>query len=359
MNKPNLLVIDDDILARETFAALLVDSGYELAYASSGLEGIEKASTLHPEVILLDVMMPGMDGYEVCRRLRANPQLAEVPIIMVTAMDDRDSRLVGLDAGADDFLAKPIDSLELEIRLRTLKRVSRYRHLLNGREKLDDAYQQIEEQNAELKLLSEGVLNALETEHRHLAMELHDEIGQLLTGLKMLLENQKEADQADRLKFLDQALEITDELLHRVRELSLDLRPTVLDDFGLLAALDWLFQRFQHQTTMRIHHNINPLDERRFPKAIETASFRLIQESLTNIVRHAGVEEATVTMRIEPEMLHITVIDSGTGFDPQQLPVGHSAGISGMRERVRLAGGQFSIQSMPGDGTLITAEFPL
>lgn len=359
MTEPVLLIIDDDPIARETLTALLGGSGYRIEEAASGPEGIRKASLLRPEVILLDIMMPGMDGYEVCRRLRGDPQLAEVPIIMVTALDDRASRLRGLEAGADDFLSKPFDSAELEIRLRTLNQVARYRRLLEERARLEETQRQLEAQNAELKRLSQEILLAQENERRRLALELHDEVGQSLTGLKLLLDHQEGAALPVLQAICAQALEITTDLLYRVRELSLDLRPTVLDDFGLLAALDWLFKRFSQQTSLRISHNIAPLDERRFPKAVETAAFRLVQEALTNIVRHAGVQEATVTLVIEPDWLEITIVDAGAGFDPQQIPPGHSTGISGMRERVRLAGGEFSIQSAPGEGTLIAARFPL
>ncbi len=359
MSEPILLVIDDDPVARQALTALLSASGYSIEEAASGPEGIRKAALLHPEVILLDVMMPGLDGYEVCRRLRDDPALAETPIIMITALDDRESRLRGLEAGADDFLSKPFDSAELEIRLRTLKKVARYRHLLEERARLAEAYRQLEAQNAELKRLSEEVLLVQENERRRLAMELHDEVGQMLTGLKLLLENRENADPPALQALCGRALEITTDLLARVRELSLDLRPTVLDDFGLLAALDWLFKRFEQQTALRVSHNIDPFDERRFPKAIETAVFRLIQEALTNIVRHAGVQEATVTLNIEPDRLEVTILDSGAGFDPGQISPARSTGLSAMRERVRLAGGDFHLQSAPGEGTLISARFPL
>jgi signal transduction histidine kinase len=359
MKAPSLLIIDDDALARETLAALLVGSGYNLEFAHSGADGIKVASAVDPEVILLDLMMPDMDGFEVCRILRENPKHAEVPIILVTALDDRETRLRGLDSGADDFLSKPIDSLELEIRLNTLKQVARYRHLIAERRKVDRIRQKLETQNKELQKLSAQVLEAHEAENRHLAMELHDEVGQMLTGLKMLLENGKGLDQPGQAEVLNQGVVITDDLLHKVRELTLNLRPTVLDDFGLWSALDWLFQRVHKQTGLLIKHNIDPLDERRFPRTIETACFRMVQESLTNIVRHANVHEATVIVDDKRQMLRISVLDSGTGFDMQKLPAGNSVGVSGMRERVKLAGGKFNVHTSPGEGTLVSAEFRL
>ncbi len=359
MNEPLLLVIDDDPVARETIRVLLTHSEYRLEFAASGAEGIEKAARIHPEVILLDVMMPGMDGFTVCRSLRADPFLSEVPIIMITALDDRGSRLSGLEVGADDFLTKPFDILELEIRLRSLQRVARYRHLVEEREKLFKASQQMEVQNEALKRLSEQCLNSQESEQRRLAMELHDEIGQTLTGLKRILESLAGAEPSEREETAARALEITNELLKKVRELSLDLRPAVLDDFGLLTALTWLFQRVAQQAGLHVDHNIDPLDERRFPAAIETACFRITQEALTNIIRHAGVKQAAVRLKIDPERLSLSIRDSGSGFDTGQPAGGSSLGISGMRERTRLAGGKFSLESTPGTGTVIHAEFPL
>jgi PAS domain S-box-containing protein len=128
-----ILIVDDEPTGRETMAALLHTQGYQLAFANDGFAALEQASALLPDVILLDVMMPGMDGFEVCRRLRATAGLAEVPIIMVTALDDRDSRLQGIESGADDFISKPFDRVELRTRIGAITRLNRYRRLLHER----------------------------------------------------------------------------------------------------------------------------------------------------------------------------------------------------------------------------------
>jgi DNA-binding response OmpR family regulator len=122
-----ILIVDDEPAGRDTLEALLMAQGYNLAFASNGPEALAKAAELTPDLILLDVMMPGMDGFEVCRRLRTDPLLTEVPVIMVTALDDRDSRLRGIEAGADDFVTKPFDRAELRARVRTITRLNRYR----------------------------------------------------------------------------------------------------------------------------------------------------------------------------------------------------------------------------------------
>ncbi len=354
-----ILVIDDEKIARLTLGALLEGSGYHLEMAENGEQGLKMARKLRPDVILLDVMMPGMDGYEVCRRLRMDPKLAEVPIFMITALDDRNSRLAGLNAGADDFLTKPFDSLELTIRLNALKRVDRYRHLLNERDRLKEALDELSLKNKQLRRLSQQVLAAQERERRMVAVELHDEVGQMITALKLILEQQNNPSGADMNMLLAEARTITNDLFVRVREMSLNLRPTVLDDFGLCPALEWLFKRFTAQTGINIYHNVNPMEERRFDKTIETAVFRIVQEALTNIARHAGVHEASITLSIEPKHLQVSISDAGVGFDVKQLPSGASSGLSGMEERVTLAGGVFSLHSAPEDGTLITADFDL
>lgn len=350
-----ILVIDDELITRTTLAALLEKPNYCVEMAEDGIQGIEMAKQIKPDVILLDVMMPSMNGYDVCKCIRSDPDIAEVPIIMITALDDHDVKLNGLVAGADDFLAKPFDTLELEIRLHTLRHVDRYRHLLNEREKSREALAELSEKNQQLQVLSRQVLDAQENERRHVAVELHDEIGQLITGLKLILERNGD----DKHTQLAEARAVTNELMQRVREISLNLRPAVLDDFGLPAALNDLFKRFTRQTKITIHHNINPLDERRFDKAIEIAVFRVAQEATTNIARHAGVNEASVLLTIAPNHMRISIADSGKGFyiNPKNMSV--STGLSGMAERVNMAGGHFSLQSAPGKGTLVLADFDL
>jgi PAS domain S-box-containing protein len=131
-----ILIVDDNVSVHETLAALLADQNYYLVFAASGSEGLRAAAALKPDAILLDVMMPDMDGFEVCQRLRNDPELAQIPVIMITVLDDRASRLQGLAAGADEFLAKPFDRIELLIRLATITRLSRYRLLLEERTQL-------------------------------------------------------------------------------------------------------------------------------------------------------------------------------------------------------------------------------
>ncbi|NTW98281.1 MAG: response regulator, partial [Oscillochloris sp.] len=135
-----ILVADDEPVARELITNYLARDGHRLHTATNGVECLRMARELLPDLILLDVMMPTMDGLETCQRLRADPLLAEVPVVIISTLDDRTSRLNGIAAGADDFLTKPIDSLELRVRVQSIVRLNRYRKLHESRRELEVAY---------------------------------------------------------------------------------------------------------------------------------------------------------------------------------------------------------------------------
>ena len=134
--RSTILIVDDEIVSRYTVEMLLESEGYNLVFAENGEEALKKAIELIPDLMLLDVMMPGMNGFQVCQQLRANPRLAELPVVMVTALDDRESRLRGIEVGADDFMTKPFDQAELRARVRTITRLNRYRRLVETEEQL-------------------------------------------------------------------------------------------------------------------------------------------------------------------------------------------------------------------------------
>ncbi len=152
----SILIVDDEPLGRETLRALLHGKGHRLIFAGSGQEALELAETWKPDLILLDVMMPGMDGFEVCRRIRQTPSLAEVPIVMITALGDRASRIKGLNVGADDFITKPFDRTELRARIRTILRLNRYRRLLTIRSRFEWVVENAE--SGYLMLDKEGII---------------------------------------------------------------------------------------------------------------------------------------------------------------------------------------------------------
>ena len=142
-SQSTILIVDDDPSNRETLLSILEPEGYHLVTAKDGYQAVEQVNTLLPDAVLLDVMMPGMDGFEVCRSIRRDPKLAEIPILFLTSLDDRQSILSGLASGADDFITKPFNRHELRARLKNITALDRYRKLLEERHQLEQAHQDL------------------------------------------------------------------------------------------------------------------------------------------------------------------------------------------------------------------------
>lgn len=220
-------------------------------------------------------------------------------------------------------------------------------------------YEQVHSVEQDLQNLSRQMIEVQENERRYLALELHDEIGQALTGLKLMLEMIQRLPSDNLQRRLSEAQALVNELMARVRQLSLDLRPAMLDDLGLLPALLWHFERYTAQTSVQVTFAHTSLD-RRFAPEIETAAYRIVQEALTNVARHSQVQHVTVLLWVADERLMVQIEDQGIGFYPAlNQPVRSSHGLPGMRERAVLLGGEFIVETMPGAGTLIRAELPV
>jgi PAS domain S-box-containing protein len=226
-------------------------------------------------------------------------------------------------------------------------------------EERERLFQEVQHGREQLQALSRRLVEVQETERRFIARELHDEVGQILTGLKLSLEITSHLP-ADTLRArLSDAQSLVEQLMEQVQGLSLDLRPTMLDDLGLLPALLWLTKRFADRTGVRVHLEHAGLD-RRFAPEIETAAYRITQEALTNVARHAGIEEATTRLWVTQDTLNVQIEDRGQGFHVQAArDAATSSGLSGMRERAAALGGNLTIESTPGVGTRVDLQVPL
>ena len=532
--RPVLLIVDDEPLGLKSMASVFEGQGYELVLTGSGHEAMQFVETGRPDVILLDVMMPGMDGLEACRRIRSHPGMAEIPILLVTALDDRQSRLEGLESGADDYITKPIDRAEVRARVRTITRLNRFRRLqkeivysrqtmaelreysrrLDLLRRIDRAilmadsateiagqvlpllrdliphshaaiYQQeprgqtltllaedgagqplakLEDQleigdlgvafetgpesfcpvilllgrgaklpvvprqlhaagidvlmaiplghhdrvlgvlllggpgpasfsgpqteiaqevggiislalahtellenvtrgRSQLESLSHKLILVREEESRRIARELHDEIGQILAVLNLNLAAVKKGVGSEIAReAVDGCLDLVARLITKVRRLSLDLHPSLLDDFGLVTALRRHVESLADRTGLDLRFQA---DEGigRLDTELETVCYRVVQEAITNALRHAEPVHLLIRLRLDAGKLELSVSDDGRGFDPEaaleRSAGGESLGLLGMRERVSLVSGELSIISAPGAGAVIKASFPL
>ncbi|MEP6704919.1 MAG: sensor histidine kinase, partial [Acidobacteriota bacterium] len=198
-----------------------------------------------------------------------------------------------------------------------------------------------------------------ESERRSIALELHDQIGQTLTGLKLKLEMLGRSAAEESLVGFDEAQQLVNDLISRTRSLSLDLRPATLDHLGLLSALLRHLRNYSSRTNIDIVFDHDGLEGRRFSPELETAAFRIVQEALTNVARHSGAKRGVVDISVTEDTLLIEIRDEGIGFDAEQaLASGQTSGLTGMRERASLLGGRFDISSGP-NGTHLKALWKL
>lgn len=360
-----ILIVEDNPVVRFNVSHLLQSAGFSVLEASTGAEAWRLAQAALPDLVLLDVMLPDASGIDLCREIKSHPELQKLFVVLLSAIETSpDSQIVGLEAGADAYIARPIENRELLARVQSLWRIKQAESALRkAHHELED---RVAERTAELlranealRALSRRLVDVQESERRFIARELHDEVGQLLTGLKLLLEMSLHPATAAQQRTLEEALDIIQQLLDRVRLLSIDLRPQMLDDLGLIVALEWHFKRYLKQTGIRVQFQHSPLPQR-LPSQVETVIFRIVQEALTNAARHAGVKSVSVRLHVTETSVRLQVEDRGKGFEPAKaLQHGASTGLTGMKERAELLGGEFVLDSAPGQGTRLTVDLPL
>jgi signal transduction histidine kinase len=215
-------------------------------------------------------------------------------------------------------------------------------------------YRRLEWQAQELSRVSWHMLRDHEQVARRFSHELHDELGQVLTGLRGMMKRLGSAEFEQRRAELVEAL---DEALSSVRELSQILRPVILDDFGLQAGLRWLCERFSQRTRIEVDFHAN--DETRLAEDLETHLFRIAQEALTNIARHSGATRAEVRLTLTGSLVSLAIEDNGCGIQPRQAGKNSSLGMVGMRARAREIGGELFVRRGKLGGVLIEVEAPL
>jgi PAS domain S-box-containing protein len=213
-----------------------------------------------------------------------------------------------------------------------------------------------------LKVVSKRLLEVQESERRHIARELHDEIGQILTAIKINIQTAFKLAGAEKIEtHLNEGVELIEEALFQVRKLSIDLRPSMLDDLGLIPALRWYVDRQSVRAGISAKVNVDETIMR-LPNEIEITCFRVAQEALTNIIKHSQATHVEIMLYYEEGDLHLKIVDDGVGFNffaaVQRSLKGESMGILGMQERVELIGGKIKINSKAGNGTTVHTIFP-
>jgi PAS domain S-box-containing protein len=224
-----------------------------------------------------------------------------------------------------------------------------------------EAERKMKERTAEIEKLTAYLHHVREEERTHIAREIHDELGQQLTGLKMDAAwiGKKLSQEGEMIREkVRSMMDLIDHTIRSVRRISSDLRPGMLDDLGLIAALEWYCQEFQSRTNIPCHFK-SDVESLNIERNLATNIFRVYQETLTNVARHSGASAVEAKLSTENDVIRLTIQDDGSGFDIDEVRVKKSLGLIGMRERAILFGGDLLIKSRVGEGTIVTLEIPM
>ncbi len=341
--RKRILVVEDEAITamdlRETLSLLGFDVGRIVA---TGEDAIRAAAESKFDLVLSDIVLRGpMDGIQAAGEISRNHG---VPVVFLTAYGDWSTLSRARDAEPYGYLIKPFHAEALRATVETA--------LLRA-----DSQRQLKEREAELRSLSSSLIAAREEERTKLARELHDDLGQSLTLLRLQFSWTRDHPQmaaAELARRQGDATQIVDELISSVRRIVSGLRPPVLDDVGLTQALEWQCLEFTKRTGTVTHFDAKFATERgceaKLPADTVTALFRILQEALTNVTRHAEASDVFVEIGDDDDSVYLGIRDNGVGLGSSQRDYSTSHGLAGIRERAASTGGTVEFK-VPANGT--------
>jgi signal transduction histidine kinase len=348
-DKVNILMVDDHPGKLLSYEAILSELGENLIKALNAREALEQLLKSDVAVVLLDVNMPGQDGFELAREIRQHPRFEKTAIIFISAVHVNDmDRLSGFEQGAVDYISVPIVPQLLRARVRVFADLYR-------------KTRELEQVNGELRRMSSQLIKTQDQERRRLARELHDGLGQELAAIKMILAEilqQKSIQAKDQAA--NEASETVDRTIQQVRTMSHLLHPPLLDEVGLLSAVRWYLDGLMKRSGIATSLEVQPAEFVRLAPELETAIFRIIQEALTNVFRHSEATKTCLTLNHQGDHVIVKVGDDGKGVSADiadMRPGSLGIGLAGMRQRAKELGGTMRIANM-SPGTLVEIVIP-
>ncbi len=370
--KARILLVDDEPLIIEMIRPALEEANYAVSVAVNGELALRAVESVHPDIIILDIIMPGIDGYETCRRLKSNISTNEIPVIFSTTLSETFDKVKGFQCGASDYILKTADVDELLARIDTHLSIYRLRHELNDLNKTleervtmqteelvrsnESLRKEIKERKSaeqQVRELSRDLVRSQDEERQRIARDLHDSVAQTLLAAKMkLFEFDKKSGNIE--DEFHQGISLLDRALQELKEIYGNLYPSMLRDLGLGAAVRWYakHQLEMNKITVALELDINE----DVSEEIKVNVFRIMQELFSNIARHSGADSVTVVLHVQDENnIAISVDDNGIGFKAEEK-AGKGYGLSTIRQRCDQNGFSLKIDSSRGSGTRIAIE---
>ena len=365
-----VLIVDDSTDNLRVLGEIVRRHGYRVRTAVSGEHALESVEALPPDLILLDIRMPGMDGFAVCRELQSRGHLDHIPVLFLSAVADAATKVEAFASGGVDYITKPFQAEEVLSRIDTHLSLQALRQDLEAHVKartaaLEKSQEELRAIAKRLRRLSARTAEIEEGERRRIAREIHDLIGPKITSLGIALERLGRLDENDephrqRAIILEDARQLLKEIAEHAHGVMSELSPAVLHDYGIFSAIRWHASRFSDRTGLEIR--MTGADPNPRPESnVEMALYRATQEALNNVARHAQAEAAEVVVDSSDDAIRVVISDDGVGFDSDQLGTPGPAGgwgLLSMSERLELVGGKMEVESVPGRGTIIRMEVP-
>lgn len=361
-----ILAIDDNASILDLIKYFLVKNipDCEVITAMSGKKGIEMATEESPDTILLDILMPGMDGFEVCQKLKNDEHTKHIPILMVSALgENAEYRIKALNTGADAFITKPFNMAEFKALVLVMLRIKQAEDLLRKRnEYLEIFINEIKQNQKKLKTLNSELNLAEEKERRRIAEYIHDVIGQTLSIAHINLSSLASEKLSPIVhKKIRESSEYVNDAIVKSRSLTYDLSPPILYELGLIPAIGWKLDQIKSK------HNIETRIQSSEPKLNIKSDFsillyRIICELLVNIVKHAQASLIEVDVTKDDQFLFVRVIDNGQGFQyhpESKLAEDGGFGLFSISERLDFIQGHLDIESEYEKGTTVKVSIPI
>lgn len=357
---PNILLVDD--ISSNLIYLKIILKGIEanLIEAESGKEALAKIEGIPLSLAILDVQMAGMNGYELAVEINNNRTTNSVPIIFLTAAFPNNEQIItGYEAGAVDYIIKPLNRKILISKVNIFLQLFLQKQLIiESHEELKRSELEIQRGKEQMELLNHHLINAREDERAAISLMIHDELGQALTALKIDLSWMRENNGSETaLDKLERMIGTTNDIIRKVQRISSELHPKLLTDLGLADAVEWYCGEQQERTGICFELNLQEAIYSDFKT--DLALFRILQEALTNVIRHAHATKVWISILYKEDGMKMTIADNGVGIVPEILNNLSSMGLFGMRERARQCNGTLNLELNSPVGTLITVFIPI
>jgi two-component system, sensor histidine kinase and response regulator len=356
--KGDILIVDDTLDNLRLLSAMLSGHGYEVRSVTSGSTALIGIRTRPPDLVLLDIAMPGMTGYEVCQHLKSDPTTQEIPVIFISALNEVVDKVKAFSIGGADFVTKPFQVEEVLVRIEHQLELRHLQLKLQAQNRrLQQAETELRRSLEQEKALNQRIEEMIAIEERNrIARDIHDSLGHSLVALKMQIDMAIafRDDDPDRAQSaLGEAKQLSSEALQAVRQSIAAIRSNPFQGKSLEGAIANLAEDFYQLTDVLPECRIDlshPMSNQ-----VNHVVYRIVQEGLTNICKHAGATSVRIQIKTTIDGLLLMLQDNGKGVKSNTPTEGY--GLQGMRERTAAVGGQFELVSKPGEGCQIIAYF--